>query len=53
MSRNLYITDAEDISSIDQSIARLCLESRIEFNAGLQFTDNKVNYKEIIRGGKI
>jgi len=51
--RQLMQSTSEDMSSIDQSIAKLCLEGRIEFDAGLKLSDNPVYYQEIIRRGKI
>ena len=44
---------SEDMSSIDQSIAKLCLEGKIEFDEGLKSSDNPVYYQEVIRRGKI
>lgn len=51
--RQLMQATSEDMSSIDQSIARLCLEGKIEFDAGLKSSDNPVYYQEIIRRGRI
>ncbi|UCH79849.1 MAG: PilT/PilU family type 4a pilus ATPase [Nitrospiraceae bacterium] len=49
----LMHTGSEDMSSIDQGLARLCLEGEIEFDAGLQCSDNPVYFQEIIRRGRI
>jgi twitching motility protein PilT len=51
--RQLMQATSEDMSSIDQSIAKLCLDGKIEFDTGLKLSDNPVYYQEIIRRGKV
>jgi twitching motility protein PilT len=50
--RSLMEIVSEDMSSIDQSLAELCLEGKITFEDGLKFADNQVYYQEIIRARK-
>lgn len=51
--RQLMQAAAEDMSSMDYSIAKLCLEGKIDFDAGLKLSDNPAYYQEVIRRGKI
>ena len=51
--RQLMQAAAEDMSSMDHSIAKLCLEGKIDFDAGLKLSDNPAYYQEVIRRGKI
>ena len=50
--RSLMQVAADDVSSMDQSIAQLCFEGKISFEDGLQFADNPAYYQELIRSGK-
>lgn len=51
--RSLMLVAAEDLTAMDQSIARLCLEGKISFENGLKFSDNPAYYKELIGTGRI
>ena len=51
--RQMMQVVSEDMSSLDQSLAGLCLEGKISFNDGLHSSDNAAYYQEIIRRGKI
>jgi twitching motility protein PilT len=50
--KSLMQVVAEDISSIDRSIAKLYLEGKITFEDGLKFADNPTYYQELVRTGK-
>jgi twitching motility protein PilT len=50
--RSLMQVAADDVSSMDQSIAQLCFEGKISFEKGLQCADNPAYYQELIRSGK-
>jgi len=51
--RQMMQVASEDMSSLDQSLAGLCLEGTISFNEGLNSSDNSAFYQELIRRGKI
>ncbi len=51
--RQMMQVASEDMSSLDQSLAGLCLEGKISFNDGLNSSDNAAFYQELIRRGKI
>ena len=51
--RQMMQVASEDMSSLDQSLAGLCLESKISFDDGLNCSDNSVFYQALIRRGKI
>jgi twitching motility protein PilT len=49
--RPLMQVASEDISAMDRSIARLCLDGRITFESGLRYADDPAYYQELIRSG--
>lgn len=51
--RSLMQTPSEDASSLEQSIARLCLDAKISFEDGLKNADNPSYYRELVRSGKV
>jgi len=51
--RPLMQVAAEDISAMDQSIARLCLDGRITFEDGLRYADDPAFFQELIRTGRV
>ncbi|MBI4688320.1 MAG: PilT/PilU family type 4a pilus ATPase [Nitrospirae bacterium] len=51
--RSLMQVAAVDMSSIDYSLAMLCLEGKIKFEDGLKFSDNQQYYEEMVRSGNI
>lgn len=50
--RSLMQTAAEDISTIDHSLAELCLDGKIRMEDGLKYADNPSYYKDLINIGK-
>jgi len=49
--RSMLQQSTDDFITIDQSLARLCLEGKITQDAGLKFADNPVFYNEIVNRG--
>jgi twitching motility protein PilT len=50
--RSYMQTGSDDMYSIDQSLARLCLDGVIELEEGLKFADNQEYYREIVSTGR-
>jgi twitching motility protein PilT len=50
--RSLMQTASEDISTIDQSLAELCLNGKIRMEDGLKYADNPTYYKDLVDMGK-
>ena len=49
--RSMLQQSTDDFITIDQSLARLCLEGKITQDEGLKFADNPVYYNEIVNRG--
>jgi len=49
--RSLMQVAAEDMLSVDRSIARLCLDGKITFEDGLRYADSQSYYQDLIRTG--
>jgi twitching motility protein PilT len=49
--RSLMQVVAEDIASIDQSLAKLCLQGEISLEDGLKFADNPPYYQDLVKLG--
>jgi twitching motility protein PilT len=49
--RSLMQVAADDMLSLDRSIAKLCLDGRITFEDGLKFADTPSYYQDLIRTG--
>lgn len=50
--RSLMQTASEDFTSIDHSLAELCLNGKIRMEDGLKYADNPTYYKDLINMGK-
>lgn len=50
--RSFLQDSSEDVSSLDQSIARLFIEGKISYEDGLRFADNPSYFKELAITGK-
>ena len=51
--RSLMQIAADDVTSVDHSIARLCIEGRVSFEEGLAFADNPAYFQELIKTGRV
>jgi|Deesub1362A_J573_1020465.scaffolds.fasta_scaffold00396_17 twitching motility protein PilT len=49
--RSLMQTASEDMSTIDQSLAELCLSGKIKMEDGLKYADNPTYYKDLVDMG--
>lgn len=49
--RSMLQQSTDDFVSIDQSLARLCIEGKITQEAGMKFCDNPVFFQEIVNRG--
>jgi twitching motility protein PilT len=50
--RSLMQIASDDMSSLELSLASLCLEGRISFENGLRFAGSPAQYKEIFKSGR-
>ncbi|GAB4535870.1 MAG: hypothetical protein Fur0020_03500 [Thermodesulfovibrionia bacterium] len=50
--RSLMQTASEDFTTIDHSLAELCLSGKIRMEDGLKYADNPTYYKDLINMGK-
>ncbi len=50
--RSLMQTASEDFSTIDHSLAELCLDGKIKMEDGLKYADNPTYYKDLLSIGK-
>lgn len=51
--RSMLQQSADDFISIDQSLARLCIEGKIAQETGTKFCDNPAYFQEIVKRGVI
>jgi len=50
--RSMLQQSTDDFVSIDQSLARLCIEEKITQETGIKFCDNPVFFQEIVNRGR-